>query len=122
MLSSNNVVKCTWAPGHTGIDINEEADREAKRAAQLSSNESTPERKIALIKIKENTIKKSWQFRIDQDLSTKRIYMINKKAGSWSIHKINNLLMSTVNRLATGHHYLNASRSNVNVSPFHVSL
>ena len=43
----------------------------------------------------------------------KRIYVINKTAGSWMIHKVKHPLMSTINRLATGHHMLNASRSNI---------
>lgn len=40
---------------------------------------------ITVIKLKESAIKKSWQFRIEQE---QRIYGINKTAGSWMIHKV----------------------------------
>ena len=45
----------------------------------MANQENTPERKICLIKIKENAVTKSWQFRIGEELAEKRIYKINKR-------------------------------------------
>ena len=58
LLKNNNNVKSTWVPGHHDVKINEEADSEAKAAAQLCRPESsnTPDRKNLLMNLREKVV------------------------------------------------------------------
>ena len=115
LLTNNIKVSCMWVPGHKDVQINEEADELAKRAAQGSIKVNKVvirDRKVHIINLREK-VKNNWQFRVDELLSNHRIFEINNKVMQWKQHKniMSHCMYIRMKQLISGHHDLNSSKS-----------
>ena len=116
IMEKNNMVKCSWVPGHKNVQINEYADSVAKDAASRCTNvtSKTPDRKNLLIMINEKIIV-NWQFRVNEMLSDHRVFGINPRAGDWKTHKslMGHPMYKIMKQLISGHHDLSAYKSKI---------